>query len=171
METNTNNIIIYILGLIIGLTFPDFDYFLEHYIGHRSFITHSIIILLIFLSLSKKENDLKTTNYLLGLSNGLIIHLISDLDLPSELIGGKTIKFFAYDFGLISFYWLMGNIIIGFYIAEKLLKKLDNKKKYYLINLIFGCIFIYLNSDIYLFLIALLIMLSSIFSFLRKSLP
>lgn len=42
------NFFIYFLGLIFGLSFPDFDYFFENLIGHRSFFTHSILITLIF---------------------------------------------------------------------------------------------------------------------------
>jgi hypothetical protein len=172
MKTNTNYLIIYLLGLLLGLTFPDFDYFLADYIGHRSLFTHSILIVILFITLSKNKDDLKTANYLAGFSFGIVIHLISDLDFPSNLVGGKTIKFLLYDLGVISFYWLFGNILIGFYIAEKLYKKIDiDKKKYYLINLILCFIFIYYNSEIYLFLIGLFIGLSFIFSFLRKSLP
>lgn len=171
MKTNTNYLIIYFLGLLLGLTFPDFDYFLVDYIGHRSLFTHSILIVILFITLSKNKNDLKTANYLIGFSFGIIIHLISDLDLPSNLLGGKTIKFFLYDLGVVSFYWLFCNILIGFYIAEKIFKKIIiDKKKYYLINLVFCCVFIYFNSEIYLFLITLFIVLSFIFSFLRKSL-
>ena len=173
MKTNLNYLIMYLLGLLLGLAFPDFDYyFLVDYKGHRSLFTHSILIVILFVTLLKNKDDLKITNYLIGFNFGIIIHLISDLDLPSNLFGARTIKFFFYDLGIISFYWLFGNILIGFYIAEKLYKKINiDKKKYYLINLIFCCVFIYFNSEFYLFLIALFIGLSFIFSFLRKRLP
>ena len=31
----------------------------------------------------------------MGLTNGIILHLISDLNFPSEMIGAQTIKFLS----------------------------------------------------------------------------
>ena len=83
---------IYILGLIFGLTFPDFDYFFERFIGHRSIFSHSILIIVIFITLLKNLKDLKKTYYISGLLNGIIMHLISDLNLPSNFTNIQTIK-------------------------------------------------------------------------------
>ena len=44
MKLNAN-FFIYFLGLVLGLAFPDFDYFLGQYIQHRSiFITVFLLL-------------------------------------------------------------------------------------------------------------------------------
>lgn len=170
MKTKLININ-YLIGAIIGLTFPDFDFFLIDYIGHRSFITHSIFIFLIFFTLSKKNQDLKKLNFLLGMCFGLIVHLISDMDLPAQFIDLKTIKIFSYDLGKYSFFWILINILLAFYFLEKLFKLLElNRKKYHLINLFIGAVFIYLNSENYIVLTFMLVFISLFFQLLFKRL-
>ena len=106
---------IYTLGLTFGLVFPDFDYFFENFIGHRSIFTHSIFIIIIFLLSIKNLKDLKTSYYIMGLLNGIIIHLISDLDMPSNITDIQTIKLFIFDLGSFSLYWILLNILLGFF--------------------------------------------------------
>ena len=158
---------IYILGLIFGLAFPDFDYFFESFIGHRSIFTHSIFIVIIFLVSIKNLKDLKTSYYIMGLLNGIIIHLISDLDLPSNITNIQTIKLFIFDFGSFSLYWILLNILIGFFLLGKYFTQVY-QKKIELFNLIILIVFTYFTSDIYLYLTAIYIFLKTVFFLSNK---
>ena len=153
---------IYILGLIFGLAFPDFDYFFERFIGHRSIFTHSILIVVIFLFLIKNLKDIKISYYISGLLNGIIIHLISDLHLPSNFTNIQTIKFFIFDLGGFSFYWILINIIIGLYFLRKF-EVHTYQKRIELLNLIFFIVFTYFTSDIYLYLTVIYVFLKIVF--------
>ena len=173
MKSNAN-FFIYFSGLILGLAFPDFDYFLGQYIKHRSIFTHSIFIILIFIILTKNIYNLKSSNYIMGLTNGIVLHLISDLNIPSEMVGAQTIKFLSYDLGAFSFYFMILNILIGLFVAERLNILIREKNREYL-NLYFGIIFMYLHylffelsSYIFIFSILFYISLKIIFYFLGK---
>ena len=173
MKLNAN-FFIYFLGLVLGLAFPDFDYFLGQYIEHRSIFTHSIFIIIIFIILTKNIYDLKSSNYIMGLANGIILHLISDLNLPSEMMGAQTIKFLSLDLGVFSFYFILLNILIGLFIAEKLNILIKEKNREYL-NLFIGIIFLYLHylffelsSNIFIFSILFYIILKIIFNLLGE---
>ena len=173
MKLNAN-FFIYFLGLILGLAFPDFDYFLGKYIQHRSIFTHSIFIVIIFIILTKNIYDLKSSNYIMGITNGIILHLISDLNLPSKLVGAQSIKFLSFDLGIFSFYFILLNILIGLFIAEKLNIIIREKNREFL-NILFGIIFLYLHylffelsSKIFIFSIIFFLFLKIFFNFLSK---
>tara|TARA_X000000368_G_C22602264_1_gene524207 strand:+ start:33 stop:554 length:522 start_codon:yes stop_codon:yes gene_type:complete len=158
---------IYTLGLIFGLVFPDFDYFFERFIGHRSIFTHSILIVLIFLYLTKNLKDLKTSYYVAGLLNGIIIHLISDINLPSNITNIQTIKFFIYDLRGFSFYWILINVLIGLYLSGKFDVSIY-QKRIELLNLSIFIVFTYFTSDIYQYLTVIYICLKILFFLLNK---
>ena len=173
MKLNAN-FFIYFQGLVLGLAFPDFDYFLGKYIEHRSIFTHSIFIIIIFIILTKNIYDLKSSNFIMGLANGIILHLISDLNLPGEMIEAQTIKFLSFDLGVFSFYFVLLNILIGLIIAERLNILIKEKNREYL-NLFIGIIFLYLHylffelsSKIFIFSILFYIFLKIIFNLLGK---
>ena len=168
MKTKLININ-YFFGVIIGLTHPDFDFFFIDYIGHRSIFTHSIIIFLVVFMLFKNTNEHKKIYFLSGMCLGLIIHLFSDLELPSKFIGLKTIKFFSYDLLYFSFYWILLNILIAYYFFEKLAKLLRfNRKNYHLFNFIIGAIYIYINSGNYFILTSTFILFTLLIHFFFK---
>lgn len=160
---------IYILGLIFGLAFPDFDYFFENFIGHRSIFTHSIFIVIIFLASVKNLKDLKTTYYIKGLLNGIIIHLISDLDFPSNITNVQTIKLFIFDLGSFSLIWILLNIIVGLFLLEKYFTQI-NQKKIELFNLVAFVAYTYITSDIYHYLTVIYVCLKIIFFTINKKL-
>ena len=153
---------IYILGLIFGLTFPDFDYFFENFIGHRSIFTHSIFIVIIFLVSVKNLKDLKTTYYIKGLLNGVIMHLISDLDFPSNITNIQTIKLFIFDLGSLSLIWILLNILMGLFLLGKYFAQV-NQKKIELFNLVVFIAYTYFTSDIYQYLTIIYVCLKTIF--------
>jgi hypothetical protein len=158
---------IYILGLIFGLAFPDFDYFFENFISHRSIFTHSILIVIIFLVSVKNLKDLKITYYIMGLLNGIIIHLISDLDFPSNITNIQTIKLFIFDLGSFSLIWILLNILVGLFLLVKFFAKV-NQKKIELFNLVIFIVYTYLTSDIYQYLTVIYVCLKTIFFLFNK---
>ena len=103
----------------------------------------------------------------MGLLNGIIIHLISDLDLPSNITNIQTIKLFIFDFGSFSLYWILLNILIGFFLLGKYFTQVY-QKKIELFNLIIFITFTYLTSDIYQYLTAIYVCLKTIFFLLNK---
>mgnify|MGYP001173543265 CR=1 FL=1 len=168
MKTKLININ-YFFGIVVGLTYPDFDFFLIDYIGHRSILTHSVIIFLLFFILLKNSNEFKKLYFISGMCLGLIIHLFSDMELPSQFIGLKTIKFFSYDLLYLSFYWMIINILIAYYFFEKLANLLKfNRKNYYILNYVIGAIFIYINSENYFILTKIFIIFSLLINFFFK---
>ena len=67
---------------IIGLIFPDFDYLIKKFIGHRSILTHSILVpyLFYYYYVKKKHKPNRgTVTLIIGLFLGLALHLTEDI--------------------------------------------------------------------------------------------
>jgi len=103
----------------------------------------------------------------MGLLNGIIIHLISDLDMPSNITDIQTIKLFIFDLGSFSLYWILLNILLGFFLLKKYFTQIY-QKKIELFNLAIFIIFSYFTSDIYQYLIPIYVFLKIIFFLLNK---
>ena len=83
------------IGLFIGLIFPDFDQSFQKLLGHRSIITHSILLpyLIYFYQIVKKEKPNNNIVYIcIGIFLGIAIHLSADL-FPKGWRGYALIKF------------------------------------------------------------------------------
>ena len=81
------------LGYFVGLFFPDTDQSFQLLLGHRSIITHSILLpYLLYLYFNKKNNltPLKTI-LIVGIYLGIGLHLSADLH-PKAFRGYALIK-------------------------------------------------------------------------------
>ena len=156
-KKNYKFIIILFNASIIGLIFPDFDSyniqtnFFQNFIGHRSILTHSILVPYLFYFYAKKKHKLNNNviTIIIGLFLGLALHLTADIyhknGNENELIklpGNISI-------GKFTFLWISLNTLVSFYISKVLLNDYFNKKYYRTIYLIIGlllvCIYILLE--------------------------
>ena len=120
------------IGLFIGLIFPDFDQSFQKLLGHRSIITHSILLpyLIYFYQIVKKEKPNNNIVYIcIGIFLGIAIHLSADL-FPKGWRGYALIKFIG-DISIgapLSILWMGANVYLGTQLAAKLFKNLTSKK-------------------------------------------
>ena len=133
-------IIVLSLGYFVGLFFPDTDQSFQLLLGHRSILTHSILLpYLLYLYFKKKNNltPLKTI-LIVGLYLGIGLHLSADLH-PKAFRGYALIKLpFNIDIGGLSPLWIGTNACAAFYFASKYLNELINKKLFWISYLIIG---------------------------------
>jgi len=150
--------------LLAGLQFPDFDLHIFAFLGHRSILTHGIIVpyfLYRFLNNRKISNDVLDFVYI-GFLLGIALHLCADL-FPKAWIGFALIMFppwipMGAPFSII---WMLSNLIIALWIAFKKLRiKEDNKKvRAYIFYsvIIIGVIYMVIDSNFVSKIILLLI--------------
>ena len=133
-------IIVLSLGYFVGLFFPDIDQGFQLLLGHRSIITHSILLpYLLYFYFNKKNNltPLKTI-LIVGIYLGIGLHLSADLH-PKAFKGYALIKLpFNIDIGGLSPIWIGANAGVAFYLASKYLNELINKKLFWISYLIIG---------------------------------
>ena len=133
-------IIVLSLGYFVGLIFPDTDQGFQLLLGHRSIITHSILLpYLLYFYFNKKNNltPLKTI-LIVGIYLGIGLHLSADLH-PKAFRGYALIKLpFNIDIGGLSPIWIGANAGVAFYLASKYLNELINKKLFWISYLIIG---------------------------------
>ena len=153
-KKNYKFIIILFNASIIGLIFPDFDSyniqtnFFQNFIGHRSILTHSILVPYLFYFYVKKKHKLNNNaiTIIIGLFLGLALHLTADI-YPKNGNENELIKLPGnISVGKFSFLWISLNALVSFYISKVLLNDYFNKKYYNNIYLIVGlllvCIYI-----------------------------
>ena len=161
---NKPNLIFLYISLLAGLQFPDFDLHIFAFLGHRSILTHGIIVpyfLYRFLNNRKISNDVLDFVYI-GFLLGIALHLCADL-FPKAWIGFAIIRFppwipMGAPFSII---WMLSNLIIALWIAFKKLRiKEDNKKvRAYIFYsvIIIGVIYMVIDSNFVSKIILLLI--------------
>ena len=161
---NKPNLIFLYISLLAGLQFPDFDLHIFAFLGHRSILTHGIIVpyfLYRFLNNRKISNDVLDFVYI-GFLLGIALHLCADL-FPKAWIGFALIMFppwipMGAPFSII---WMLSNLIIALWIAFKKLRiKEDNKKVHAYIFysvIIIGVIYMVIDSNFVSKIILLLI--------------
>ena len=161
---NKSNLIFLYISLLAGLQFPDFDLHIFAFLGHRSILTHGIIVpyfLYRFLNNRKISNDVLDFVYI-GFLLGIALHLCADL-FPKAWIGFALIMFppwipMGAPFSII---WMLSNLIIALWIAFKKLRiKEDNKKvRAYIFYsvIIIGVIYMVIDSNFVSKIILLLI--------------
>jgi hypothetical protein len=141
----------------MGLIFPDFDSyniqtnFFQNFIGHRSILTHSILVPYLFYFYAKKKHKLNNNviTIIIGLFLGLALHLTADI-YPKNGNENELIKLPGnISIGKFTFLWISLNTLVSFYISKVLLNDYFNKKYYRTIYLIIGlllvCIYILLE--------------------------
>ena len=128
-----------ILSFLLGLAFPDVDQMFQSLLGHRSILTHSILLpYLLYIYLEKKEPRVKTI--LIGLLLGIGLHLSADLH-PKSWIGFALIKLpFNISIGGLSPIWIGINAIAALYAAAYFLNLLTNRKLFWISYLVIALV-------------------------------
>ena len=146
---NKAYLVILYISLLAGLEFPDFDLHLLFFLGHRSILTHGIIIpffLYTFLNnerysnipnrifgkfFSNKNVSKEILDYVyVGFLIGIAIHLCADL-FPKAWIGFALIVFPPWiPMGApFSIMWMLLNMFLALKIAFKKIKQKDLETK------------------------------------------
>jgi len=159
-----SKLIILYISLLAGLQFPDFDLHIFAFLGHRSILTHGIIIpffLYRYLNKRKIANDTLDYAYI-GFLLGIAIHLCADL-FPKAWIGFALIMFppwipMGAPFSII---WMLTNLILALWLAFRKFKIIDENKKtrnlvFYSI-IIIGVIYMIIDSNFISKIILLLV--------------
>lgn len=88
-EISLMGIFISFAAYFLGIKFPDWDFKMK--LRHRSILTHSPLILLIFIRVYEQEQNDNFRYFLMGFSLALALHFIFDL-YPKGWGGGALIK-------------------------------------------------------------------------------
>ena len=135
-------IIVLSFGYFIGLFFPDTDQGMQSLLGHRSIITHSILLPYLLYSYFKKNNNLTPlkTIFIVGIYLGIGLHLSADLH-PKAFRGFALIKLpFNISIGDLSPIWIGINAGVALFFSSALLNQLTNKKLFWITYLIIALI-------------------------------
>ena len=167
---NKAYLVILYVSLLAGLEFPDFDLHLLFFLGHRSILTHGIIVPFFLYKFLTMESYSKISNKIFGrfFSNkniskevldyvyigfliGIAIHLCADL-FPKAWIGFALIKFPPWiPMGApFSIAWMLLNMFFGLKIAFQKIKEKDikakTKNRIFLSILVIGVIYSILDT-------------------------
>ena len=141
-EINYFNFLVFLISsFFIGLFFPDFDQMFQSLLGHRSILTHSILLpYLLYIYLEKKEPSSRVKTILIGLLLGIGLHLSADLH-PKSWIGFALIKLpFNISIGGLSPIWIGINAIAALYAAAYFLNLLTNRKLFWISYLVIALV-------------------------------
>ena len=146
---NKAYLVILYISLLAGLEFPDFDLHLLFFLGHRSILTHGIIIPFFLYTFLINERYFKISNKIferffsnknvskeildyayIGFLIGIAIHLCADL-FPKAWIGFALIVFppwipMGAPFSIV---WMLLNMFLALKIAFKKIKQKDLETK------------------------------------------
>jgi hypothetical protein len=104
------NVIVMIMFGYLGLGFPDIDLVAQQFLHHRSIVTHSILLPLVFILSRKNAVRFGACGFLLGVS----VHLSADV--LSRPVGYAQIWMpwpLTFSLGVFSPFWLAANALVG----------------------------------------------------------
>ena len=142
------------IGFLTGLNFPDTDQGYKVALGHRSIITHSILLPYILYYFFIKKRVLYNKYFTLiiaGIFLGIGLHLSADL-FPKGWRGYALIKLPGnIDVGGLSPIWIGFNALVSLYFAGSCLNNLTKQKAIWITYLIFGAVagFLYVLNETY----------------------
>lgn len=82
-------IIVSITAFLVGIKFPDWDFKMG--LKHRSLLTHSPLVLLIFFKLYERDKSSSFRYFIMGFALALALHFIFDI-FPKGWSGGALLK-------------------------------------------------------------------------------
>ena len=154
---------VFIFSYYIGLKFPDIDQLFQSSLGHRSIITHSILLPIILFFINPVKSNIVGKILIIGLFLGIGLHLSADLH-PKSWHGYANIKLPSnISIGILSPFWIAINAMIGLFLSAKILIETINKKLfkglYVAISLSIGIYYSFIedHSQIQIFITFLLI--------------
>ena len=125
---NLQYLILFLLGFYVGIEFPDIDQMFQKSLGHRSIITHSILLPLLLILINSFKPKALVNILIMGIFLGIGLHLSADLH-PSSWHGYANIKLPSnISIGILSPFWIAINAIFGFFLSAKIFIETMNKK-------------------------------------------
>ncbi len=109
-----------ILGLYLGYNFPDLDQYTSLLV-HRSIITHSILPLVILLTIQEISDSNVIRSFTAGFGIALTAHMSYDLFPKNFNFYGNAciyIPFIGSLGSFMSFFWILVNMVLGVSIAQ-----------------------------------------------------
>ena len=125
-----------LLGLVVGLHFPDIDNRLQGLIPswlllHRSILTHGLLAPLLLFWLARRRGDAVPSFRLfaVGLSLAFAVHLCFDF-FPRGWVGFALIHIPVYGrtTALFSQSWIILSIVVCLYVGFRVVKEAKNEK-------------------------------------------
>ena len=190
---NKAYLVILYVSLLAGLEFPDFDLLLLFFLGHRSILTHGIIVPFFLYKFLTMESYSKFSNKIFGrfFSNkniskevldyvyigfliGIAIHLCADL-FPKAWIGFALIKFppwipMGAPFSIV---WMLLNMFFALKIAFQKIKQKDieikTKNRIFLSILVIGVIYSIIDTMFVSKIILMIVSFHVIWYYANKS--
>ena len=144
IKNNLKYLIVFLLGFYVGIEFPDIDQMFQKSLGHRSIITHSILLPLLLILINSFKPKTLVNIFIIGIFLGIGLHLSADLHPKNwNWYGYANIKLPSNkSIGALSPIWIAGNAIISVFFSIKILFKNFNKKlfkfSYVIIALVTG---------------------------------
>jgi len=161
--------IIYFFSFFSGYYLIDLDLNFQNLLGHRSIITHSILIPWLIYFYSKDKTSKYLFTIIMGLFISCSVHLINDL-IPKGWSGYAFIKFPGnISLGFLSIPWIFLNALAAMYLGQKILFNYFNKTKYKVLIIIITIITSFLfalndrNDEMLKFILFLIVFFSFYF--------
>jgi len=181
LDNNQLNIllfsIIYFFSFFLGYYLIDLDLNFQNLLGHRSIITHSILIPWLIYFYSKDKTSKYFFTIIMGLFISCSVHLINDL-IPKGWSGYAFIKFPGnISLGFLSIPWIFLNALAAMYLGQKILFNYFNKTKYKVLIIIITIITSFLfalndrNDEMLKFILFLIVFFSFYFYQRVRTLP
>ena len=137
------------VGFLVGLNFPDTDQGYKIVLGHRSIITHSILLPYILYYFFIKKRALYNkyiTLIIAGIFLGIGLHLSADL-FPKGWQGYALIKLPGnISIGELSPIWIGFNALVSLYFAGSCLNNLTKQNTIWITYILFGAVVGFLYS-------------------------
>ena len=173
---NLKYLLVFMFSYYIGLNFPDIDQSFQNSLGHRSIITHSILLPILLFFINPLRFNIFGKILIIGLFLGIGLHLSADLH-PKSWHGYANIKLPSnISIGILSPFWILINTIFGLFLSAKIFIETINKKLikgfYIMISIIVGIYYSYNedHSQIQIFITFLLIFFGTFYFAQKKHL-
>ena len=170
---NLKYLLVFIFSYYIGYNFPDIDHSFQNSLGHRSIITHSILLPIILFLINPIRINIFGKMLIIGLFLGIGLHLSADLH-PKSWHGYANIKLPSnISIGILSPIWILINTIFALFLSAKIVIETISEKIikgiYIAISLLVGLNYSYNedHSQILIFM-TFLIIFSGTFYFAQK---
>ena len=169
--------IIYFFSFFLGYYLIDLDLNFQNLLGHRSIITHSILIPWLIYFYSKDKTSKYFFTIIMGLFISCSVHLINDL-IPKGWSGYAFIKLPGnISLGFLSIPWIFLNALVAMYLGQKILFNYFSKTKYKVLIIIITIITSFLfalndrNDEMLKFILFLIVFFSFYFYQRVRTLP
>ena len=122
---------VFLVGILMGIFFPDIDQMALSFLNHRSIVTHGLLVPLLLMMF-------RSAFLGVGMVLGVAVHISADVLSPAVGFGAIWLPLpFKISLGYLSYAWNIVNIFFGVYIFKSFVTLLCGKKNSGLIFFVF----------------------------------